>query len=317
MSHRQHCTAQQLIARAGALVFTTLASASIAVFAQNSGSTSANDPLQELKIEGSVVGANATGSMMCSPTALGRFHGDLGAAMNEQTASINAQMQTKDYLGVLGNSRLAAQGFSYCYTKYGKESDAPLYAATVGRFLTAEAVAGRAAGITTPEVLSAPARARTLLTYAKGAGQDTSAELAALDKLDPPHQATNSVGAPIPLTAEAAVTAYKGNQLRFESQYDNHILQITGPARTVRDVGNGVVWIGIVGHKPERIHADSVICEINNDAQKAKAAALNVPGPVTVAGTFHAARGQFAVEDGIKLHDCQVVEIPTTTRNNP
>jgi hypothetical protein len=237
--------------------------------------------------------------------------------MNEAIAEINAQMQLKDFSGALGKSRLAAQGFSYCYAKYGKESDAPLYAAAVGHFLTEEAIAGRAANTDTPEVLHAPARARVLLTYAKGAGRDTSADLAALDKLAPAHHLTNAAPAANQLTAQALVAAYKGNQLHFDSQYDNQAIQISGPARAVSEVPGGLVWIIIVGHEPEKTYRDTVTCVISDGAQKAKAAALTIPGPVTVVGTYHSPHGQLVGASGVKLQDCQVVDVPTTTQRSP
>lgn len=265
-----------------------------------------NDPLTLLKVDGGVPGAATAGTSACSPVMLKiKYQGNLNNSINERVATINAQMQRQDFSGAIGSARLAAEAFSYCFTKFGGQADPETYAAAVGHFLTEEVIAAHNGNEVNAEINAAEGRARALLAYAKGASQDTSADLAALDALAPKKQ--GPVSGVSSLTAQAVVTEFEGNQLRFDSKYDNHLLQISGPARKVSEVPGGIVWITIVGRTPEDRLWDDVICEITDNAQKAKAAQLDIPGPVTVSGTYHSAHGAINGGVGVRLSDCDVI----------
>jgi len=136
------------------------------------------------------------------------------------------------------------------------------------------------------------------------APQGTEADLAALDAGAPKKQTERTT--PSSLTAQATVSEFEGNQLRFDSKYDNRMLQISGPARKVSEVRGGSVWITIVGRTSEDRLWDDVICDITDGAQKAKATQLDVPGPVTVAGTYHSAHGAINGGVGVRLSDCNI-----------
>lgn len=267
------------------------------------------DPLGALKVDGAAPGAATEGVFNCSPVNLNiKYQGDLARSINAKIAMINAQMQRQDYSGALGTARLAAEGFSYCYTKYGKDSNDGLYAAAVGHFLAEEAIAAHNADAMNAEAEGARDRARILLDYARGNGQEAAADLAALDALAP-KPSTPAAAAGAPRSAQEVVAQFEANQLRFDSLNDNHNLLVNGPARKVSENPDGSVWIVIVGHTPEDRGADDVICIIQEPAQKAKAAQLNIPGPVSVTGTYHAAHGSFTGGLGVSLTGCSVIDV--------
>jgi hypothetical protein len=281
--------------------------------AQGQPASGTSDPLTLLKIDGGEPGAATEGISNCSPGSLKiKFQGNLTSSINAKIGAINAQMQRQDFSGALGTARLAAEGFSYCYTKFGTDADAATYAAAVGHFLTEEVIAAHSGNEVNAEIEAAEGRARALLSYGKGAAQDTSADLAALDALAPKKQ-TPVGGAAATQSAQAVVAAFEGNQLRFDTQYDNHTMQVSGSARKVLEAAGGTVWIIIVGHSPDDRPADDVICDIPDSTQKQKASELSVPGPVTVEGTYHASHGALGAPQ-VRLSDCSVVSNGLTAK---
>lgn len=270
-------------------------------------SAAPQDPLQLLKLDGAAPGAATAGNSTCGPLTLKiKYHGNLRTSIEATSATINAQIQRQDFNGALAKSRLAAEAYSYCYTKSGTDSDSATYAAAVGHFLTEEVIAEHGANAVDSESSAAIMRARALLTYGQSGGRDVSTDLATLEAAQGRKQ-TPSAGSAGSHTAEAIVSEFEGNQLGFDARYDNRILQVTGPVRKVSELPGGSVWVVIVGRTPDDRVSDDVICAITDTGQKQKAALLSIPAQVTVSGTYHSSHGALGAAPRVLLLDCNVL----------
>ena len=266
-----------------------------------------SDPMELLRLDGKTGGALGAASH-CSPAVLSsRYQGSIQSSLNERIGRLNALMTKKDYLGAIGEAKTDAAIYSYCFTKYGSDADAPAYAAGVGHFLAVVTVASRGAQAETPETVQTASRARALLTFAKGGGQDTDADLAALDRLEPKQEAAVA-GGEYQKTAREAVAAFEANQLGFDRSYLGKTLQLTGPSASITPDGEGgavLKLLGIPRSRDDQRLQDYVSCWIKDSASLDKAASIATPQEVTVAGTV----SHVGVSAGIQLTGCTIMAV--------
>jgi hypothetical protein len=264
------------------------------------------DPIALLKLDGKSGGALG-GLSSCSPAVLStRYNGSVQQALNDKFDRIGGMMTKKDYLSAAGEGKTDASIFSYCFTKYGKDADAPVYAAGVGHFLTVAAVASHNAQMDSPEILEGRKRAKALLTYAKSGGQDTAEDLAALALLEPKKEETVTSG-DFQKTARESVGSFEANQFGFDRAYLGKTLQITGPSSSITPTTDGAV-LKLVGIPRDRDHQglqDFVSCWIKDKDSLDKAASVSIPQDVIVAGKYE----HVGFNAGIQLTGCTVVAI--------